>query len=319
MIYQMFTLAHISDIHLGPMPDVSIRQLMSKRITGYVNWHRNRRKQLFGDTLEQLREDLLKRNPDHLAITGDLVNLATDIEIEAAAVWLKTFSGEREVSVVPGNHDAYVPGALDRAEKAWHGWMTGDEKRADGEEYPYLRIRGKVAMIGLSTATATPPFMASGYFGSNQARRFATLLKDLDAAGLFRVVMIHHPPIRGAAASYKRMIGIRRFGAAVHLGGAELVLHGHTHLNSLYWLTAPGNRLVPVVGIASASQSNGGHKPPAGYNLFRIAGEKGNWSLVRERYSLNEDGRGFSLRETHELIGHESAGTASTAEQNRRR
>jgi hypothetical protein len=46
----MFTLAHISDIHLGPMPDLSILELMSKRITGYVNWHRNRRKQLFGDT-----------------------------------------------------------------------------------------------------------------------------------------------------------------------------------------------------------------------------------------------------------------------------
>ena len=82
----MFTLAHISDIHLGPMPDMSLLELMTKRITGYVNWHRNRRKQLFGDTLELLLKDLNKHLPDHLAVTGDLVNLATDTEIKAAAL-----------------------------------------------------------------------------------------------------------------------------------------------------------------------------------------------------------------------------------------
>ena len=32
----------ISDIHLGPLPDFPLRKLFSKRITGYVNWRRNR-------------------------------------------------------------------------------------------------------------------------------------------------------------------------------------------------------------------------------------------------------------------------------------
>jgi 3',5'-cyclic AMP phosphodiesterase CpdA len=303
----MFTLAHISDVHLGPLPDVSILELMSKRITGYVNWHRNRRKQLFGNTLELLLQDLFRKSPDHLAVTGDLVNLATDIEIKAAAIWLKTFSTPENVSVVPGNHDAYVPGALDEAMDAWRPWLTPDEPREDGHEFPYLRVRGKVALIGLSTATASPPFMASGYFGRNQARRFANLLKELDDAGLFRVVMIHHPPIRGATPNYKRMIGIRRFGAAVHLGGAELILHGHTHLNTLYWLTAPDNRRVPVVGISSGSQGHGGRKPAAAYNLFRIDGEKGKWSLIRERHTLTPDATGFALTETLELLSPKSA------------
>jgi 3',5'-cyclic AMP phosphodiesterase CpdA len=302
MVLKMFTLAHISDIHLGPMPDMSILELMSKRITGYVNWHRNRRKQLFGDTLELLLRDLRRHAPDHLAVTGDLVNLATDVEIKAAGLWLSTLSKPHDVSVVPGNHDAYVPGALDKALDEWRAWITPDSPREDGQEFPYLRIRGKVALIGVSTATASPPFMASGFFGPNQARRFANLLKDVGDAGLFRVVMIHHPPIRGATASYKRMIGIRRFGAAVHLGGAELVLHGHTHLNTLYWLPAPNGARVPVVGIASASQGNGGHKPPAAYNLFRIGGEQGHWSLLRERHALNADNKTFALVETEDLL-----------------
>src|SRR5690606_6091929 len=110
------------------------------------------------------------------------------------------------------------------------------------------RRRGPIAIIGCSTSIATPPFSAMGYFGSRQARETANLLKTAGEEGLFRVVLIHHPPIRGAASRYKRMIGIRRFAAAISLGGAELVLHGHTHLNTHNTLRSKG-REVPVIGI----------------------------------------------------------------------
>ncbi len=65
----MFKLAHISDVHLGPLPNLTIRELASKRITGYVNWHRNRRKHLFPNALEMTLKALRGENPDHLAIT----------------------------------------------------------------------------------------------------------------------------------------------------------------------------------------------------------------------------------------------------------
>lgn len=302
----MFTLAHISDVHLGPLPNLTFLELLSKRITGYVNWHRSRGKNLFGNTLELLLEEIVKVRPNHLAITGDLVNLAADIEFEAATTWLHAFPRATEVSVVPGNHDAYVPGALDDAVRLWKPWMSGDAPREDGEVFPYLRLRDKIALIGLSTATASPPFMASGFFGPNQARRFERILKETGEAGYFRVVMIHHPPIRGAAANYKRMIGIRRFAAAVHMDGAELVLHGHTHLNSTYWLNGRTGK-IPVVGIASGSQMFGGRKPPSAYNLFHIDGERGNWSLRKERFSMTEDQTTFARDDDVMLINPASA------------
>jgi 3',5'-cyclic AMP phosphodiesterase CpdA len=154
-------------------------------------------------------------------------------------------------------------------------------------------------MIGCSTSIATPPFSATGYFSARQARETVALLKAAGEEGLFRVVMIHHPPIRGAAASHKRMIGIRRFAAAIAMGGAELVLHGHTHLNTLYWLEPHGKR-VPVVGIASASQGPGASKPPAGYNLFSIGGEPGDWKLKWDRYGLFD--AAVTLRHEHHQI-----------------
>jgi 3',5'-cyclic AMP phosphodiesterase CpdA len=297
----MFRLAHISDVHLGPLPAVTLLELLSKRITGFVNWHRNRRRHLFANTLDIVLEDLERRNPDHLAITGDLVNLATSLEIAAVKLWLPDVGTPENVSVVPGNHDAYVRGAYGKSTRAWYPYMRGDaapaEWREDMHVFPYLRVRGPVALIGCSTAVATPPFAASGYFGPRQARETVNLLRAAGEAGLFRIVMIHHPPIRGATQLHKRMIGIRRFAATISTGGAELVLHGHTHLDTVYWL--PGHeKPVPVVGIASASQGPGGHKPPAGYNLFEISGGPGHWNVMRERFALTPDGLALSLAET---------------------
>lgn len=297
----MFRLAHISDVHLGPLPALTFLELFSKRITGFVNWHRNRRRHLFANTLDIVLEDIERRDPDHLAITGDLVNLASTLEIAAARQWLNAAGTPENISLVPGNHDAYVRGAYEKATRAWYPYLRGDEAPMEWEEdrhlFPYLRVRGPVALIGCSTAVATPPFSASGYFGRRQARDTVNLLREAGKAGLFRVVMIHHPPIRGATALHKRMIGIRRFAATISTGGAELVLHGHTHLDTVHWLES-GGKAVPVVGIASASQGPGGHKPPAGYNLFEISGGPGNWNLMRERYALTPDGLALTLGET---------------------
>jgi 3',5'-cyclic AMP phosphodiesterase CpdA len=262
-----------------------------------VNWHRNRSKHLFGGTLDILLEDLKERGPDHLAITGDLVNLASTIEIRTAAEWLRTVGDPAFTSVVPGNHDAYVPGAYEKSMRAWYPYVRGDLSPPEWEEdrhvFPYLRVRDRVALIGCSTAVATLPFSASGFYSSRQARETVNMLRAAGEAGLFRVLMIHHPPIRSATSFHKRMIGIRRFGAVVSTGGAELVLHGHTHLNTVKWLrgqTSP----VPVVGIASASQGPGGMKPRAAYNYFTISGSPGAWELKGERFSLNQLGDGVS-------------------------
>ncbi|KPF45563.1 metallophosphoesterase [Rhizobium sp. AAP43] len=302
----MFKLAHISDVHLGPLPNLTIRELASKRITGYLNWHRNRRKHLFPHALDMVLEGLRAQSPDHLAITGDLVNLASRLEISLVAEWLKEAGAPLDTSVVPGNHDAYVPGAHDRAMHAWYDYVRGDDDPLIYHEghklFPYIRRRGPVALIGCSTSIATPPFSASGYFSGRQARETANLLKAAGEEGLFRVVMIHHPPIRGAAARHKRMIGIRRFAAAIRTGGCELVLHGHTHLNTLYWLN-DREKKVPVIGIASASQGPGAKKPAAGFNLFQIDGEAGNWQLDWQRYRIESEDAPLVLDHSERLHG----------------
>lgn len=283
----MFRLAHISDVHLGPLPDVSYRDLASKRVVGYVNWQRNRRRFMHDAVIDTIVADLKVGNPDHLAVTGDLVNLALDGEIEMAKLWLETLGSPDDVSVVPGNHDAYVPGAFDKVCRSWAAWMSGDgvNTPVDRNAFPYLRIRGNVALIGVTTARATAPFMANGFFLEGQAERLGKLLEETGRQGLFRAIMIHHPPVRGAVSQHKRLYGIGRFHKITGSHGAELVLHGHSHLPTLSFIGGRGAR-IPVVGVAAAGQAPGSHHPAAQYNLFEIDGEKGDWRIQLTRRGL---------------------------------
>jgi 3',5'-cyclic AMP phosphodiesterase CpdA len=283
----MFRLAHLSDIHLGPLPSVSVRQLASKRVTGYVNWQFGRKAQHQGDISGTILAAIAAAHPSHVAVTGDLINLGLDTEIENARLWLQMVGEPGSVSVVPGNHDAYVPGAFARALAAWRPWMQGDGAGAAAPPFPYLRIREGVALIGLSSARATAPFMATGYFRRPQAEILGRLLGETARAGLFRVVLIHHSPVIGASSFRRRLIGASLFRDVVRRHGAELVLHGHTHLPTLAWIEGTGTE-VPVVGVAAAGQAPGGANPAAQYNLFEIDGAPGKWRAAVTRYGLGE-------------------------------
>jgi 3',5'-cyclic AMP phosphodiesterase CpdA len=107
------------------------------------------------------------------------------------------------------------------------------------------------------------------------------LLEQTGKQGLSRIVMIHHPPVRGAVSQHKRLFGIGRFQRLVRRHGAELVLHGHSHEPTLYWI---GN--IPVVGVAAAGQAPGGRHPAAQYNLIGIEREKDGWLITLTRRGL---------------------------------
>ena len=67
-----FTLAHLSDPHLPPLPEPTAAELSGKRVFGYLNWRRNRHKYHRREVLDALVSDLRAQSPDHIAVTGDL-------------------------------------------------------------------------------------------------------------------------------------------------------------------------------------------------------------------------------------------------------
>ncbi|PPE81004.1 metallophosphatase [Kaistia algarum] len=273
----MFRLAHLSDPHLGPLPRLRTMEFASKRVIGYVNWRRNRMRSLAGPVLGNLVEDVLAHAPDHIAVTGDLMNLGLPGEIIAARDWLEAFGPPDRITVIPGNHDAYVPGALRKALVAWAPYATGDHGTPPGRViFPFLRRRGPVAIIALSSARASAPFMATGHVDSSVLPALHDELVRARRDGLFRVVLIHHPPTINATNWHKRLVGSGRIRAVLREAGAELVLHGHTHVDSHVEIDG-GDKPIPVIGVPSASNTPGGHKPAARYNIFEIGGEPGAW------------------------------------------
>lgn len=277
----MFRLAHLSDPHLGPLPEPTLKELASKRVLGYINWQRNRAGKLTPQYLNGLLTDIADQNVDHIAVTGDVINLALDDEIPLAAEWLGTLGSPDRVSLVPGNHDAYVAGALDTLIETWAPFMSGDDP-AEAKRFPYMRARGPVAIVGASSAEATAPFMATGYFRAPQAARLEKLLRAAGERDLFRVILIHHPPVRDVAVWPRGLIGGSRFRDVIRRVGAELILHGHTHKNDFKHIPGP-NGPVPVIGISSASFEPGTRRAGAAYNLFEIERNGAGFRCVKIR------------------------------------
>ncbi|HUB64384.1 MAG TPA: metallophosphoesterase [Methylocella sp.] len=262
-------LAHLSDPHVGPLPPPRRRELIGKRVTGYLNWTRSRSRIHDMGVLEQIVADMKAHHPGHVAITGDISNIGLPAEFQLARNWLETLGPSEDVSFVPGNHDAYVRGSLPDLARTFAPWTTGET--SGDERFPYVRVRGDVALIGLSSGVPTPLFVASGYLGRRQLQAAEKFLVETARRGLIRVVMLHHPPETTASHLGRGLVDARSFTAMIRRAGAELIIHGHNHRLNLTRMEGPRG-LVPVVGVPSASVLRGSPHQRAGYHLFEISG-----------------------------------------------
>lgn len=284
-----FLLAHLSDLHLGPLPKPRVRELAGKRLTGWINWERSRANVHNMDVLAALIADIRAQGPDHVAVTGDLANIGLPDEFTLARAVMQSIGDPADVSFTPGNHDAYVPSSLPHLAQAFVPWTSGDN--GSSAAYPYMRVRGEMALIGLSSGVPTAPFMASGKLGQAQREALTHLLEQARARKLVRVVMLHHPPHRLGASMGRGLTDARAFETLIARHGAELVIHGHNHRMSVAHLRGPDRKPVPVVGVASASATGGSRTHRAGYNLFRFERRDGVVSIEAATRGLMDDRR----------------------------
>src|SRR5262245_17287022 len=208
-------LAHCSDLHLLSHEGARWLDLANKRWIGAMNLLSNRSRHYHVEAFDDMVRDLNDSGVEHVLCTGDVTNLALRQEFAFARERFDRLAlGPHGVTVIPGNHDAYVAEGVPLFAELFAdyavcdpGWEWTAADAGDDLRWPIVRIRVELALIGTSTSRATPWFTAYGYLGPGQLGRLARALRDPRLSGKVRVVAIHHPPAGARAES--RIRGLR--------------------------------------------------------------------------------------------------------------
>ncbi len=297
-------LAHCSDLHLLSHDGARWLELANKRWIGAMNLLSSRSRHYHVSAFDHMVDDMNTQGVEHVLCTGDVTNLALEREFKfARAKFDRLTNGPEHVTVIPGNHDAYVAEGIahfatvfDDYHRTDSDWVWTEEDRdasdpTDELHWPIVRIRGPIAIVGLSTSRATPWFTAYGRVGPGQLARMKKALDDSRLVGKVRIVAIHHPPAGKRAQSKIR--GLRDyagFADVIAATGADLVLHGHEHQDLTEALPGPRDASVPVRGIASGTYHHNRPDRIARYRIFEIRDGKivsdsvRVWSRVEGRF-----------------------------------
>lgn len=298
-------LAHCSDLHLLSLDGAGILDFANKRWIGGLNLLANRGRHHQSEIFEAMIEDLNQQEVDHILVTGDVTNLALDDEFRFARELFDRLSlSPDQITVLPGNHDAYVQKGAKFFHKHFEEFFSSDQEHRTEETWPCVRRRGPVAILGLSTSLQTPWFTAYGIIGDEQLERLRAALTAPELEDSLRLVAIHHSPAEPRARS--RVRGLRdraKLYSLLEEVGAELILHGHEHLDlsaTLPGATGP----VPVRGIQSGTYDagDGAAHRRARYRIYEIAdtcesGERPG-ILGEELRIWSPDGKNFVQEET---------------------
>lgn len=257
-------------------------QILGQRLLGYLNWIAGRGSFHDRKTLDRLTADLKASNADHIAVTGDLTNISLPLEFQQAAEWLRELGPPDRVTVVPGNHDAYVPMPVESGLGHWAAYMASDKTgaafvSADQSGFPFVRVVGDVALIGLSSACPTLPFMATGRLKQPQIEAFRAVLTQLGDHDLFKIVLVHHPPLPGMSDWRRGLHDAEALREVLRELGPNLVLHGHDHQRTHVVLESSRGP-VPIIGAPSASVGKEGSWALAAYHLYEISRSNGGWA-----------------------------------------
>ncbi len=274
----MFRIAHISDLHVLSHTGAEWRAIVfNKRMTGYANLVLRRGRVHRREYLEKVLAAAAKV-ADHLVVTGDITNLALDHEYDDARMLLDDVARSVEVTVVPGNHDIYLPAVFHERRFAHHlgQFLRSDlpelARDLDAGPYPCVKLRGPVAIIAVSSGVPRPPFIAAGYVGDEQLDALARVLAHPEVARRTAVILIHHPPVDGRSRLAQLRDGlvdapaVRRELLPLARG---LVLFGHLHVR-VRCTVATASGAVDVIGASGAALDHPKMSVRAGFNLYEI-------------------------------------------------
>jgi 3',5'-cyclic AMP phosphodiesterase CpdA len=273
-------IAHFSDLHVLALDGIPTHRFFNKRFTGWVNLRVKRAHKHRPAHVRAVAREITRAKVDHVVITGDLTNLALEQEFLAVRTLLEEHLGldPKQISAVPGNHDLYTRGAMrdQRFTKYFHDYVASDLPELSADiplgHFPFVKLRGPCAIIGLSSAVPRPPLMASGQLGKPQLEALKRILAHPEVQKRTPVILLHHP-IHNPPSKVKTFVeGLWDADQLVsELAGLHrgLILHGHLHVRRQRALGTPVGEMLSI-GATSASLDHEHEHKMAGFNLYEI-------------------------------------------------
>lgn len=297
----MIRVAHVSDLHVLSRTGARWRQIVfNKRITGYANLllHRGRvfRPQYLAAVLSAAAAQA-----DHLVVTGDITNLALEHEYQEASALLEEAARQTEVTVVPGNHDIYLPSVARerRFSHHFHPFLHSDLPElacaVPAGRFPVVKLRQGLAIIGLSSGVPRPPFVSAGRLGGGQLRALEAVLAHPEVRRRTPVVLVHHPPVDGRPRVLQLRDGLVDAAALrSELKDRDhgVLLFGHLHRRVRCRLRTQAGAL-EVIGASGAALDHPDPSVRAGFNLYRFE-DDGRLSSV-EAQVIDPKGGGWQI------------------------
>jgi 3',5'-cyclic AMP phosphodiesterase CpdA len=230
----MRRVAHLSDLHiLDPRPAAQrARYRVATRIVGLG---RAVSPSSRTDRLAQALQYAKDRGADHFVISGDLTEVGTLTEFEEVArVIHEAQINPDDVTLVPGNHDAYtvadgwrraIEGPLAAFARGSAASLTGAAKVVD---------RGPIAFLPIDSTRFQSIAWSGGIFTKAHAEAIEQRATDPAFRDKALAIVLHHPPFypRGLASALAWFDGLRGCAEVLDLLRRHprlQLLHGHLH------------------------------------------------------------------------------------------
>jgi 3',5'-cyclic AMP phosphodiesterase CpdA len=274
----LIRIAHISDLHVLSSTGGHWRDIIfNKRLTGYANLILRRGRVHRREYLLAVLSAAVAR-ADHLVVTGDITNLSLEHEYEEARALLDEAAERTEITVVPGNHDIYLPSTHRRRRFPHHfgQFLQSDlpqfARDLPAGRFPCVKLRGRMAIIALSSGVPRPPFIAAGYVGHAQLEAFEAVLAHPEVQRRTPIVLIHHPPVdtRPRIAQLRDgLVDAAALRSSLERLPRGLVLFGHLHVRVRCELPTLSGKL-DVIGASGAALDHPDRSVRAGFNLYEF-------------------------------------------------
>lgn len=225
-------IGHLSDIHVPAGVQPTLRDLLGKRLTGYLNFKLRRQQEYDVRVLEEAVRRLIEEKVDAVIVSGDLTNLAYAAEFQRAYTLLQPLSDAGiPYFVIPGNHDRYLARAIDGTMERLFAGHLGTPL-SDDDAYPWIDTQCGATLIGLNSAVPNAPFQAWGQVSEAQIDAVARAKDRIAHHDQPVVLAVHHHLGKAPHKKRDHHRNLRNSDDVLQLAkdlNATLVLHGHNH------------------------------------------------------------------------------------------